>query len=677
MELKELGIPTKKINQLNKKGIFTIIDLIKFLPRNYYDFRVPTQISDIKSDSTEPIAIIGTVQDVSKSTKTTTAKIYDGTGTVTITWFSTNMSKFIHIGKKYIFCGKVFIDTNWYNAKKMNQPIFTSNSIGKYQRILPIYSKIEGMSADYLTDIIDKSLELLNGSEDFIDENIRRKHNLIDEYSAFKKIHKPKEMNDIKLAKKRFVFDDLFIWKFLLRKEQDNDIKDTIFTPKTVKTWHYLYNSLPFELTDDQKKCLKYIANKMRSKKRINALVQGDVGSGKTIIAEFLMSMTTENNIQSCLIAPTEVLARQHYEEIKERFKELGYKVAYLSGNVKDKDRKVILKGLEDGTIPMVVGTHAIMQIKKFEENGVETNKPSINFKNLGLVIVDEQHRFGVKQREFFKCFDGEHLPHSITMSATPIPRTLALSMYGDNIDVLSIKTRPKGRKPIITKEFTSDIKVNEFIREEINKGHQAYVICPLIEDSSSERMSEVKSVTSTYNELVKYFKSDPKIKVSLINGDMKQDEIQDKINEFANNKSNILVSTTIVEVGVNVPNATVIAIKNSERFGLAQLHQLRGRVGRSSLQSYCILQTPKTDDIKAHIMCTTTDGFEVSKKDLELRGPGDFIGTKQSGNNKYLMLMLAYPKFYESISETIEEIYNNKNLLEEYSFLNDVNLKD
>lgn len=309
----------------------------------------------------------------------------------------------------------------------------------------------------------------------------------------------------------------------------------------------------------------------------------------------------------------------------------------------------------------MVVGTHAVIQ-------------DSVEFQKLGLMIVDEQHRFGVVQRE--ALLEKYQNPHSIVMSATPIPRTLSMALYVDSIQVLTIKTKPKGRKPVETRQMEKDEEVNEFMWQEIQKGRQCYVICPLIEDSESERMAEVESVNTVHKNLVSYFKKYPEVKISLISGKMKQKEIDEEIKKFSNNETHILVSTTIVEVGVNIPNATVMVIKNAERFGLAQLHQLRGRVGRSSHQSYCILQSPKKDDIKIEIMCSTADGFEIAKRDLELRGPGDFIGIKQSGQNKYVMLMLAYPTLYEKISKLNDQIYADPLWYARYSFINEFELR-
>ncbi len=422
-----------------------------------------------------------------------------------------------------------------------------------------------------------------------------------------------------------------------------------------------LYNKLPFDLTKDQKECLKNMFSVIKQKKQLNTLIQGDVGSGKTIVAIFMMLLMAENNYQSCMMVPTEVLGQQHYSELKKILKDTPFKVGYLSGKLKTKEKKEILKSIELGEIQIVVGTHAIIQ-------------KDVLFKRLGLMIVDEQHRFGVVQRE--KLIEKHNRPHFITMSATPIPRTLSMILYGESTQVLTIKTRPQGRKVVKTYKVEKCEKIYEFLLKEIQKNRQCYIVCPIIEDSSSERMAEVKSANATYKEVKNYFEKFPEIKISFISGKMKKEEVEKEIKDFANNKTQILVSTTIIEVGVNIPNATVMVIKNAERFGLAQLHQLRGRVGRSNWQSYCILQSLKKDDKKIEIMCQTSDGFEIAKRDLEIRGPGDFIGTRQSGQNKYVMLMLAYPKLYAAINKLNDEIYKNSTWYSKYKFINELELE-
>jgi len=658
MELELLGIPKQKINQLINADIYCIEDLVKYLPRKYYDFRNPVPIKDIKDG--DICAVVGTIDELKESKNLVYTKITDKNGYFMYAyWFNQKyISKILKPGTEYIFCGRTKIDENYYNLKKIF-PIMFDKNINNLKKIIPVYRKIKGMSDEYLEKLISDALRLVN-PEDYLEEKIVKQFNLVSEFDAFKNIHRPYYLEDIEKAKERFIFDDIFLFNFQLKNLHKIKDQSTLYPISSCKTWKQLYNNLSFDLTNDQKKCLKTMYYTMRQGKRINALIQGDVGSGKTIVAIFMMLLAAENGYQSCMMAPTEVLARQHYEELTNKLEDFPFKIGYLSGSLTPKQRKETLEEIKTGEVQLVIGTHAVIQ-------------DSVEFKKLGLMVVDEQHRFGVVQREaLLKKYQS---PHSIVMSATPIPRTLSMALYGDSIQVLTIKTKPKGRKPVKTCQIEKDNEVNEFMWQEIQKGRQCYVICPLIEDSESERMAEVESVNTVYKNLVSYFKKYPKVRISLISGKMKQKDIDEEIKKFSNNETHILVSTTIVEVGVNIPNATVMVIKNAERFGLAQLHQLRGRVGRSSYQSYCVLQSPKEDDIKVNTMCNTTDGFEIAKRDLELRGPGDFIGTKQSGQNKYIMLMLAYPKLYEEISKLNDQIYADLVWYARYSFINDFEL--
>lgn len=648
IELELLDIPANKIKQLNTEGIFSIEDLVKFFPKEYYDFRNPVKISTITNGLS--CAVIAKILNVGEGKKLVYAKVSDGTGVLFINWFNRRYIKNkLECGKYYIFCGSITVNTET-GFKNMN-PLFWGENFNAYKRLLPKYKKIKGMSSDYLQNIIEKSLCFIKDT-DYISIcfNKFKKFNLQDRREALIKMHRPISQNDINKAKHRILFDELFEFNFRLKQSQMIKKEHTSFLVKSCKSWTPLYNNLGFDLTQDQKKCLKYLYCKMKAGRTIDALIEGDVGTGKTLIAVFIMAVAAENGFQSCLMAPTETLARQHYDELQERFKGFNLKVGFLSGKSKARERKDIIKKLKEGQLQFLVGTHAVFSEK-------------VEFNNLGLVVCDEQHRFGVLQREAIIGKAYKH-PHSIIMSATPIPRTLSMSLYGKSKEIITIKSKPQNRKAIQTISATNDEKSNLYMLQEINKGHQCYVVCPLIEQSKSKLMADVESVTQTYEKIKNYFMENKTVSISLINGNMKQEDINEEIRKFASGKTKILVSTTIVEVGINVPNATVILIKNAERFGLAQLHQLRGRVGRGSFQSYCILQSQKIYDSKIKIMCSTTDGFEISRQDLLLRGSGDFLGTKQSGENKQVMLMLSYPKLYEEINNLTSEIYRNKSLL-------------
>lgn len=644
-----LGLSSQKNNQFKNSGINTIQDLINYLPKKYLDFRASKTVKDIGVQS-ELCSMIGTITKLKQGDKIAYAMCKDEDGqTFMAAWFHQDyVLRLLNVGYKYIFCGPAKKnDTGFVQI----YPKYFGSDISKYKAIIPEYKKIKGMSSEYLTEAIDKALQL-TANTDFLDKFIVEDFNLLSDYDATTKLHHPKNDFEIRDGQRRKVFNDLFKFNFVLKsKNNKNDVSQFIL--KDNSRWGELRKLLPYQLTNDQDKCLFALYDYMKSGKVLNALVQGDVGSGKTMIALFSMLLAANNGYQSCIIAPTEVLAKQHFEEISGYMNQLGYNVGYLVGGLKVRERKAVLKGLEDGSIQMVVGTHAIIQ-------------DSVKFNNLALVVIDEQHRFGVSQREKLSELEG---PHMLSMSATPIPRTLSMAIYGDNIQIYSIKEKPAGRKEIITLRKDNDDDINMFMLEQIRQGRQCYVVCPLIEDSESDAMADVRSVKQEVDSLFSFFKNYPEVKISNTTGRMKKELIAQEIDKFVNNETNILVSTTIIEVGVNVPNATVMVLKSSERFGLAQAHQLRGRVGRGSYQSYCILQTNK-DDPKADILCNNNDGFEIAKQDLLLRGPGDYIGTQQTGNNRNVMLMMSEPELYKKISELNDEIYKDSSLFAKYSYL-------
>jgi ATP-dependent DNA helicase RecG len=659
VDISILGIPKNKIAQFHKKGIFTVEDLVRYLPRKYYDFRKITPISQVKDG--DIVAVVGEVEEVALKNNIVRAKIKDDSGKrIHISWFNqTFIAKILKKGVSYIFCGKVQINEE-YGSRHMTNPFYWGKDIEKYRKIIPVYPKIQGMSDEFLQKCIHSALALVD-KNDYLEPILLDKFKIPNYSRAFRWIHQPKDEKEIQLAKKRFIFDDLFLFAMQLIDRQQAMKLNTAYAMPKCSTIKGFLEKLPFELTEGQRQALRAIYSKMRRGERVHALVQGDVGSGKTMVAIILMLISAENGFQSALMAPTTVLAKQHYLDLVEKTKGMGYKIGFLSGDMKAKEKKEVLKGIENGDIQLVVGTHAVIQ-------------KDVKFKNLALTIVDEEHRFGVIQRNELKEKAQEGV-HHIVMSATPIPRTLALSIYGEHIDVLTITTMPKGRKPVKTIQINDEEKAYEFMYKQIQEGRQCYVVCPLIEDSES--LSEVDSVETTYQKMTQYFTKYPNVRIGMISGKMKQSEITEEIAKFARNEYHVLISTTIIEVGVNVPNATVIMIKNAERFGLSQLHQLRGRVGRGNYQSYCILLSSETDNPKLQVMCETTDGFKIAEKDLELRGAGDFIGTRQSGNNKYVMLMISYPHLYEKIKEEVKRIYQNPSRKARYQFLMDIDISE
>lgn len=644
-----LGINNKKIDQFKKNGIETIQDLLNYLPKKYYDYRYPKNVDEI-SNMPETCAIVGTVKKLKSGDKMSYAMCIDENGkTFMASWFYQDyVIRMLNIGYKYIFCGRAIRQDNGF---VQIYPSSFSYDIDKFKRIIPEYKKIKGMSSDYLKECIDKALQLI-ANTDFLDKNIVDEFSLVSDYDATNKLHNPKNDFDIRDGQRRKVFNDLFKFNFILKEKNfDNVISPFLLKDRSI--WDKLRELLPYKLTNDQDKCLEGIYEYMNSSRVLNALVQGDVGSGKTMIGLFSMVLAANNGYQSCIIAPTEVLANQHYKEISGYAEQLGYKVGYLSGSIKAREKKDILNKLKDGSLDMVVGTHAVLQ-------------DTVEFNNLAVVVIDEQHRFGVRQREKLSEFKG---PHMISMSATPIPRTLSMAIYGDNIQVYNIKEKPAGRKDVITLRKDSDNEINQFMLEQIRQGRQCYIVCPLIEESEAESMTDVHSVKTEVDNLLAYFKQYPEIKISNTTGRMKKELIAEEIDKFIKNETNILVSTTIIEVGVNVPNATVMVLKSSERFGLAQAHQLRGRVGRGLYQSYCLLQ-PNGDDPKADILCNNNDGFEIAKQDMLLRGSGDYIGTQQTGKNNNVMLMMSEPELYKKISELNDKIYKDPVLFAKYKYI-------
>lgn len=654
MKIESLNLPTAKVNQLKKKGIELVEDLMMFFPRKYYDFRKVTPIRQIKDG--EMSAVVGKVEEVKNYGKMIRAKIKDDSNWhMYIIWFQQPyIEKILKVGSTYMFCGKTQIDPQ-YSNRQMTNPLYFDENLDKYRKIIPVYSKIKGMSDDYLLNSIQTALALGDKSEN-IEREVLQKFAVMKKSQALKTVHQPKDEHELNEAHERFLFDDLFEFAMQMEATHATANKQTPYVMPKCEDIKRFVGSLPFELTEGQRNALNTIYLKMRKGERVHALVQGDVGCGKTIVAITLMMISSENGFQSAMIAPTNVLAKQHYEDLTEKAKKLGYNVAYLSGEMKAREKKKVLEQIKNGEVQMVVGTHAVLS-------------KDVEFQNLALSIVDEEHRFGVVQRNQLREKAKQGV-HHVSMSATPIPRTMALTMYGDSVDVLTIKTLPKGRKPVQTVHLTNEVKVWDGLYRQIKEGRQCYVVCPLIEDSEADALQDVDSVETTYQKMTDYFKKHPDVNISMISGKMKPEEISKGIEEFSQNKSQILISTTIIEVGVNVPNATVIVIKNAERFGLAQLHQLRGRVGRGSHASFCVLLSEKKDNPKLQVMVDTTDGFKVAEQDLQLRGTGDLVGTKQTGQNKYIMLMLANLPLYEKIKKEVKAIYSEPKRLSHYKFL-------
>ena len=610
-----------RVKLLNKLNIYTLKDLIEYYPRDYEDRSKPKNLYECTDGEEVLIEAMaaGRITEMHKGRMTISRLIVkDQTGTCYMTWFNQGYlrDKF-QPGRMYRFFGKI---SNKNGRLEMNSPVYDeidqSKNTGK---IIPIYPLTYELKQNTLRKIIENGLAEVKGKlTETLPEYILKENNLWDINNTIERIHFPIEFSDFNKARERLVFEELLTTQLALLKLKNNYEHETdgIQFSKDVYMSDVI-NILPFKLTKAQLRVLEEIDRDMESNKPMNRLLQGDVGSGKTVVAMIAAYKAVKSGYQATIMAPTAILASQHLESFQGILEELGIKTELLISSVTKKKKTEILEKLQNGEIDILIGTHAIL-----EENVV--------FKNLGLVVTDEQHRFGVKQRSTIAS-KGQN-PDVIAMSATPIPRTLALILYGD-LDISIIDELPPNRKKIETYAVRKNMeeRVNNFIRKQITEGRQAYIVCPLVEEN--EDMEGLQSVIELAERYQKETFSE--YKVAYLHGKMKPKEKDEIMERFKNGEIQILIATTVIEVGVNVPNSSIMVVENAERFGLAQLHQLRGRVGRGEYQSYCILKyegNSETIRQRMKVMCDTNDGFIISEKDLELRGSGDFFGTEQHG---------------------------------------------
>lgn len=614
------GVGEVKANLLNKMGIYTIKDLIEYFPRNYEDRTKIKYVREFTSgESTLFVAKICsniTVRKIRKNLAIYTAVAVDDEGErVKLTWFNQMYLKNrLIVGHKYLFFGTPVYDFGTFSVE--NSQIYNLSDISKIQGIYPIYSLTKGITQNYMFKLLSENYtDNINFKEIYSGE-FKKKYNLCDINFAFRNVHFPKNYDNINIARNRLIFDELFLLQIALMT-----VKNQVALTPNTNTYEDLDDNdflklLPFELTGAQKKVLAEIKEDLGSNKVMNRLIQGDVGCGKTMVAAIAMFLAVKNGYQASIMAPTTILANQHYNELKPYFEKLGYTVEILTSNNTKAQKRKIVDRLKMGMIDILVGTHSIIE-------------DDVEFKNLSLVITDEQHRFGVKQR--MKLSSKAEVVDTLVMTATPIPRTLAIMLYGD-LDLSIIDELPPGRKPVKTLVVNDsyETRLNDFVRKNVKEGKQVYVVCPLVEESEDGNLKSAEEIYESYkNETFK------DLNVGLIHGKMKQSLKDEIMLQFKENKINILVSTTVIEVGISVSNATIMIIENADRFGLAALHQLRGRVGRGSDKSYCILKTnnrSQTCKERLSIMEKSNDGFKIAEKDLELRGPGDFFGIRQSG---------------------------------------------
>ena len=612
-------------------GIRRCYDLLNFFPYKYLDRSRFYKISEINTSDLY-VQISGVFKNIVykkyRNRYGIEAKFFDGEKNIKVLWFKglSWVEKSIKTNQNYILFGRI----SWFEKlPSLVHPEFerVENFKSKSIKLQPVYSSTEklssiGISNKAMIKIVKNLFVFLeNKFDENLNEYLNKKFKLISPNQAYHNIHFPENHDLLEKARYRLKFEELFFnqLKFKLSHNKFKRNKGYYF-PYVGEYFNNFYNNyLSFELTKPQKKVLKEIRNDFASNQQMIRLLQGDVGSGKTVVALLSILISIDNNYQSCLVAPTEILAFQHFKNFKDKFENLGLVVKVLTGSTKSSDRKILLNDLKNGSINLLIGTHAI-----FEQNVI--------FNNLGYAVIDEQHRFGVKQRS--KIWEKNNPPpHVLIMTATPIPRTLTMSLYGD-LDLSIIDELPPGRKDVITvhRKDKNRLKVFGFIRDQIKQGRQIYIVYPLIEES---KKMDLKYLEDGLESITREFDKE-NYSIGVMHGRMRSSNKDIEMNNFLNGKIDILISTTVIEVGVNVPNASVMIIENAERFGLSQLHQLRGRVGRGKYDSYCVLMTNDkiSEDAKIRIdaMVNSNDGFKISEVDLRLRGPGDVLGTKQSG---------------------------------------------
>ncbi|GAA3651722.1 ATP-dependent DNA helicase RecG [Asaccharospora irregularis] len=615
------GIGPKRAYKLNKLGIFTLKDLIYYFPRQFEDRNNLKKIAQLDNDEKATIkAVITGIETSSPKKGMTLTKVCvkDETSSAKLVFFNQpHIKNAFRVGDMVLVFGKV--KKSYKNVELTSCEIeFFTKSPKNTCKVMPIYPLTYGVTNKEIMSIMKTVLDSEELKiKEYLPINIIKKYNLCSIDYAIKNIHSPQSKDSLKVALYRIIFEEFLILQMglFLFKSGINDCKGIKFNKN--ENLDNIRSSLPFKLTKAQSRALNEIIDDMASDKIMNRLVQGDVGSGKTVVALLSLANCVLNGYQGALMAPTEILAEQHYAYLSDTLEEFNINVELLVGSCTKKQKENILKRVKNNEIDILIGTHALIE-------------DTVEFSNIGLVITDEQHRFGVRQRS--RLSDKGKNPDIIVMTATPIPRTLALILYGD-LDISIIDELPPGRQPIETIAIDKKKRervYNNLVRDEVQKGRQVYIVCPLVEESEA---IEAKAATELVEELKSQYFSD--LRVGLLHGKMKSSEKDNIMKMFKNKEIDILVSTTVIEVGVNVPNATLMIIENSERFGLAQLHQLRGRVGRGVHKSYCILIYASKSEVcrqRMSIMEETNDGFKISEKDLEIRGPGEFFGTRQHG---------------------------------------------
>ncbi|MBI5753570.1 ATP-dependent DNA helicase RecG [Candidatus Peregrinibacteria bacterium] len=653
----------KHLSLLETLGVKNVKDFLMYFPRSYTDASEFTQIIDVRTDQINVIK--GKLSNLFNMRTKTGVKITRGlftdeSGSIQVVWFNQphlikmlpRNKDIILSGKAKLSMGKISLQSPGYEIiKQYEEQIHTG-------RIVPVYHETEGLNSKWMREklkpLVDEWIVLF---DEYMPEEILKEHNLLDYKTAIKNIHFPESDEILDKAQERLAFDELFLLqlkvlqkKWLWRSAAEPFSKKIETKSEILKD---CIKSIGFELTNAQKKVIKEILEDLKQPFPMSRLIQGDVGSGKTIVAAIAALNVVKNGFQVAIMAPTEILAKQHYQTFIKVLNRFGLNIQFIAGSTTKSQKDDIVMQMKTGTVDIIIGTHSLIQ-------------EGIGFKNLGLAIIDEQHRFGVKQREILKSYGS---PHLLNMTATPIPRTLAITIYGDQ-DLSIIDEMPKGRQEILTKVVpeTKRIEAYRWVEDQVNKGRQAFIICPLIDESD---VLQVKSVLNEFAFLSEHIF--PKLKLGLLHGKLKQEEKDKIMSDFKENKINLLVSTSVIEVGIDVPNATIMLIEGSERFGLSQLHQFRGRVGRGEHKSYCFLFTgtlSEEGNKRMKAMETYSSGFKLSEIDLELRGPGEVYGVRQSGIPDLKMASLTDSKTIEKARVSAQKIIEKDPLLKTYEKL-------